>query len=465
MPELPEVETIKRILETIVNGKTIEKIEVYREKNIISGAKEFVDSLTGETFLRMSRKGKYLIFHLTNDKVVVSHLAMEGKYYACKANHKQEKHDIFLYSFTDGEGLRYEDTRKFGRLFLRNESDYLSLPPLDKVGPEPWDIEPKDFHKKIKDKKLPIKEVLLDQTIMSGLGNIYDDEVLYASKIHPLTPACKINLPKCKEIIEHSRRILEMAVRNGGSTIKSYHPSEGVSGMMQNDLLAYGTENKPCHRCSFPMRKIFIGGRSSTFCPHCQKKDDRPLIVGVTGPIACGKSTVSSILEENGYSKIDADKIVEKLYEKKPAKDLAKAIFGDLAVKSGAVDKQLILNRMNEDSQLKKAFLKRFNELIYSKLQKEIDSSASKKIVLDIPLLIGTPFEEQCDLIIYCHADEKIQRSRLIERGKDPDKYLALNKGFPKGRAKQKSGLVIETGISVKELKSVLLNEKYLFKD
>ena len=138
MPELPEVETIKTILNGIVRGKTIADVHVFRAKNILSGAPAFVSSLKGETFLSVSRRGKYLLFHLTHDKVVISHLRMEGKYSEGKVGETPDKFDLVVYDFTDGTTLRYNDVRKFGVLELTDEASVFKTKALSKLGPEPW---------------------------------------------------------------------------------------------------------------------------------------------------------------------------------------------------------------------------------------------------------------------------------------------------------------------------------------
>ncbi|MEE3426668.1 MAG: DNA-formamidopyrimidine glycosylase, partial [Candidatus Enteromonas sp.] len=234
MPELPEVETVRRILEPIVKDETIASIKVYREKNILTGADLFVSSLIGEKFLSVSRVGKYLLFHLTNDKVIVSHLRMEGKYFE-RETPKEEKHDILCYVFKSGKCLVYNDVRKFGVIELYKENEIMTKSPIHKLGKEPFVMEKEELLASLfKKKKTPIKTALLDQTIIAGLGNIYVDEVCFASGLNPLENSGNVTLSDCEKIIKESRRILKEAIDLGGSTIKSYHPKEGVNGEMQN---------------------------------------------------------------------------------------------------------------------------------------------------------------------------------------------------------------------------------------
>ena len=163
MPELPEVETVKRILEREVIGKTIEDIEIYRAKNVVTGADEFAKTLKGKKIEAMSRVGKFLVFHLSEGHVIVSHLRMEGKYYAGKKEDPVEKHEILRFLFADGTRLSYLDTRKFGVLYLEREDDYLAKAPLTEVGTEPWSTDPSALLKAYRRKKGPLKEALLQQ--------------------------------------------------------------------------------------------------------------------------------------------------------------------------------------------------------------------------------------------------------------------------------------------------------------
>jgi len=462
MPELPEVETIRRILEPAIKGKTIKDIRVFRAASVLSGAAEFQSSLRGETFLSVSRKGKFLLFHLANDKVVISHLRMEGKYFEGHTGEPVEKHDVLIYDFVDGSDLRFNDVRKFGIIILSSEERYLQEPPLSTLGKEPWDLSVNELFAGLQKKRIePIKEALLDQTLISGLGNIYDDEVLFASKINPRTPASQITLKQCERILLESRRVLSEAILYGGSTIRSYHPKEGVNGQMQTKLLAYGQGNKPCSVCDFPLRKISIGGRGTVYCPRCQRLPERPLIVGVTGPIASGKSSVAEYLEKKGYEGIDADLIVRELYEKGALNEALAKAFGAEAIRDGKPNRE-VLARLAEEPAQRHLLEKIVHPAVYEEIRKRLALVKKPRVVLDIPLLIGGPLEEECDLIIAVFADEKTQASRLLLRGKDPHVALLLNKGWPRGAAKKKAGLVIDGNGSLSDLKKQLDKATYL---
>lgn len=464
MPELPEVETVRRILVPIVKNKTIASIQVLRAKNIASGAEDFVRSLTGETFLDVSRRGKYLIFFLTHDKVVISHLRMEGKYYEGKAGDTPDKFDLLIYVFSDGTTLRYNDVRKFGVIELTDKAHYLQQDPLAKLGKEPWELSPEEFYQSLQKKhSQTIKEALLDQTLIAGLGNIYDDEVLFAAKISPLLPAGDVSPSQAETLLAEARRILQEAIDNGGSTIRSYHPEEGVDGLMQNNLLAYGKGNSPCPRCGFPLRKITVGGRGTVYCPKCQANPGHPLIVGVTGPIASGKSSVTAYLVAKGYEKIDADAIVTDLYSRTSLQHHLQKMFGEEVVKNGAINRPYLLRRFADKPKDKARLEHYLYPKVYEEIERRIKASSSKKIVLDVPLLLHSPLEEKCDLIIYIHAEEKTQIARLVERGKDPKTSLALNAHYPRGLAKKAAGIVLDGNHSLSYLQRELSRYSYLF--
>ena len=209
MPELPEVETVKTVLKSVVLGHTITKIEILRDSSVPGDKQQFINALTGQTFLDLTRIGKFLIFHLTNDQVIISHLRMEGKYYELMENEPNTKYVRVVLHLDNGRKVCYDDSRCFGYLRLGHEGDYLKDKEIAKLGPEPWDADVDVIMKQVKKMSMPIKSALLTQTLMTGLGNIYVDEVLFASKIHPLIPANKITKKQWNIIKNESIRILK----------------------------------------------------------------------------------------------------------------------------------------------------------------------------------------------------------------------------------------------------------------
>lgn len=274
MPELPEVETVRRTLEHLLDGKIIRDIDIFYDKILKTHSEEeFKKLLISKTFHTINRYGKYLLFEF-NEITLISHLRMEGKYFIKPLDEPRNKHEHIIFYFTDGSTLRYHDTRKFGTMDIVNNKDLFLINPLSKLGKEPFDknCTVSYFTNKIKNKKGPIKGVLLDQTILTGLGNIYVDEVLFLSKIHPETKVNTLSKRAIKRILENAKIVLEKAIKLGGTTIRSYTSSLGVTGRFQNELFVHLREGEECKICHTKIIKTKVVGRGTYLCPKCQKK-------------------------------------------------------------------------------------------------------------------------------------------------------------------------------------------------
>ena len=277
MPELPEVETVRRSLIDLIIGKKIKSVDVYYERIIDSDVSEFKELLKDETFVDINRSGKFLIFIL-NHYIIVSHLRMEGKYFLRDGQDAlpKEKHEHVIFNFTDGSTLRYNDTRKFGRMILfktNNVEEVKKEEPLNKLGIEPisGELTTEYLKDKFKNKKEPIKQALLDQSIITGLGNIYADEVCFMSRLNPNKKASSLNDDELQKIIDSSKEVLEKAINFGGTTIKSFVSSHAATGLFQNELLVHTKDT--CPVCGAKIIKIRVGGRGTYYCPNCQKGD------------------------------------------------------------------------------------------------------------------------------------------------------------------------------------------------
>lgn len=271
MPELPEVETVKNTLRKQVLNKKIIMASVYWD-NIIAypEVKEFEKKIQNQTIHNITRRGKWLMFEL-DDYFLLSHLRMEGKYFIRNKNDAHNKHEHVIFTFSDDTELRYHDTRKFGKMYLIKKDDVYSTKPLKDLGLEPWDNNLTVAYLKSKFKNKPIKTELLDQSIITGIGNIYADEILFLSKINPETVASNLTDDNLNDIIKYTREILEKAINYGGTTVKSYTSSEGVHGRFQSELLVHTKDI--CPVCGEKIIKITVGGRGTYYCPNCQKKD------------------------------------------------------------------------------------------------------------------------------------------------------------------------------------------------
>jgi len=275
MPELPEVETIKNTLKELVIDKEIQDVTIHWP-NIIKKPDDtelFRMMLKGQTFRDLGRKGKFILFYL-DDYVLVSHLRMEGKYQVTPPDDPVDKHTHVIFSCTDGEELRYHDVRKFGTMHLFLKGEEFIHPPLNKLGPDPFEnhFTFDYFYKKMKKTDRFVKIVLLDQAIVSGLGNIYVDEILFKAGVHPLSRASKLTKKEIRSIYEGCIETIDAAVKLGGTTIRSYVNSQGEMGMFQQNLFVYGQEDEPCQHCGQLILKMKVGGRGTHVCPACQKK-------------------------------------------------------------------------------------------------------------------------------------------------------------------------------------------------
>jgi formamidopyrimidine-DNA glycosylase len=274
MPELPEVETVKETLKKQIINKKIIDVNIYYDKLVeYPVLEEFRDKIKDQTIVDIKRRGKWLMFEL-NDYYLLSHLRMEGKYFIKNSDDIVQKHEHISFVFHTNEQLRYQDTRKFGRMHLIKKDLVYSSKPINELGLEPWDNNlTVDYLKtKYKNKKLPIKTVILDQSIIVGIGNIYADEILFLSNINPLEKCNELNEIQLQAIIDNTKSVLEKAIEAGGTTIRSYTSSEGVHGRFQNELLVHGKNKENCPTCNNEINKIKVGGRGTYYCPNCQKK-------------------------------------------------------------------------------------------------------------------------------------------------------------------------------------------------
>lgn len=266
------METVRQVLKKQLLRKKIKNVNVLYERIVESDLNEFKTKLIGLEFDDILRKGKWLLFSI-GDYYLCSHLRMEGKYFIKDTKDSINKHEHVIFSFDDNTDLRYHDTRKFGRMNLVLKEHLDSVEGVRKQGIEPIDdnLTKEYLYEKFKKKKLPMKTLLLDQTIISGLGNIYADEVLFASHINPLKLGCDITLEECQRIVDSSKRIILFAISNGGTTIRSYTSSLGVTGHNQDYLKVHQKEGEECQDCSSLIKKIIVGGRGTYYCPKCQK--------------------------------------------------------------------------------------------------------------------------------------------------------------------------------------------------
>ena len=275
MPELPEVETVKRIIEPQIMGQKIAGVDVCNQQVIAHPTLEqFVESLSGGAFTSMSRRGKFLSFHMDNGDELVLHLRMTGQLLVTPEDYPMEKHTHVIIHLEDGRQIRYIDVRRFGRFWYLQKDEADTFTRRNKLGPEPWDTSftANYLQTKLGKKKKAIKEMLHDQSVVAGIGNIYSDEILFVSEIHPETRCCELTESDWQVLAEKIPEILEWGIETNAMSPEEYLAGKGKEYRNTPDLRVYGREGKPCVNCGADMERITIGGRSSCFCPVCQKK-------------------------------------------------------------------------------------------------------------------------------------------------------------------------------------------------
>ena len=286
MPELPEVEIVKKSLFKMINKAKIIDIKIINKKLRYEIPNSFIKDLIGKKILKISRRSKYLIFHFKSQLLLI-HLGMTGKFFIKKIKdnimlktsyyydlNMLTKHNHIYFILSNGRVLIYNDVRRFGffKLYKNIKLDKIEF--LKKLGPEPFStaLNIKYFKNFIKNKKKNIKNLLMDQTFISGLGNIYVNECLFMSRIHPLRECHDLNNKEISNLILNIKNILKLSISKGGSSIRDFKNMFGKSGSFQQFFYVYGKENKSCSRisCTGKIKKISISNRSSFYCHNCQ---------------------------------------------------------------------------------------------------------------------------------------------------------------------------------------------------
>ena len=270
MPELPEVETIVRDLRRELVGQRIVGGELIRPSLVRTQPEVFMDSAVGRCIERVERRGKYIRLKLEEGMVLLVHLGMSGRLSLVGAGSERLKHTHAAWRLSDGRELRYSDPRRFGRLGIGTDAELEATGVLPKLGPEAIS-EDFSLHERLKGRKTALKSALLDQRVLAGVGNIYADEALWQARLRPDREAGKLSHPQARRLQAAIKEVLEEGITNRGSTIEGYRDAWGRKGRQQEKLAAYGRQGQPCWRCAKPLQGKRIGGRSSTWCAHCQR--------------------------------------------------------------------------------------------------------------------------------------------------------------------------------------------------
>lgn len=273
MPELPEVEIVKENLKKrLINTKINDVKVLYNNIIAYPDTNTFEKTLKNKKVKDITRRGKFIIFDL-EDYYLLSHLRMEGKYFIKNKNDQINKHEHVIFNLDNNQELRYMDTRKFGKMFLIQKENIDTIGPLKELGLEPFDkkLTPNYLKEKIKNKIIPIKTALLDQSIIAGIGNIYADEILFLSHVNPLKKSNTLKEKELNNIIKSTKEVLNKAIAKGGTTIHTYTSVDGIKGTYQDSLFVHNKEKELCKVCQTQIKKIKVGGRGTYYCPHCQK--------------------------------------------------------------------------------------------------------------------------------------------------------------------------------------------------
>jgi len=275
MPELPEVENIVRELRIRVIGKTIEDVRVYLKKMARPGPIKFSRMVKGNRIREVERLGKYIILVLDRNQkpdptYVVIHLKMTGQLLYRPKSQDRPDYVHVKFSFKGKGELLYKDIRQFGFLHRMEQTEYHRWKTEQDLGPDPYELKPKDFVARLRARKGRIKPLLLNQRFIRGLGNIYVDESLFAAGIHPLTHAIDISEEKCLRLHREMINILTLAIHYKGSTISNFQAPNGQKGKFQDMHRVYRHHGEKCSECENIIQRIVVAGRGTHFCPKCQ---------------------------------------------------------------------------------------------------------------------------------------------------------------------------------------------------
>ncbi|MDQ7798794.1 MAG: bifunctional DNA-formamidopyrimidine glycosylase/DNA-(apurinic or apyrimidinic site) lyase [Candidatus Edwardsbacteria bacterium] len=272
MPELPEVETVRRDLTRSLAGKRIERVDILNASSLKGATpKGFLGGISGRSFIRFDRRGKYLILHLDTGKVLVVHLKMTGVLQYQQKGDSLPRAARIIFYFSGGRRLVFSDQRKFGSIELARDAG--SIPSLQKMGPEPLekDFTPEALKERLGGRRGPIKPLLLDQAIIAGLGNIYAAEALHRAGIAPQRPANQLSGPEIKKLHHAIFQVLGEAIAARGSSVDTYRDGQGKKGWFQVKHRVYGKQGTKCRRCGGTIVKEIFRGRGTYWCPKCQR--------------------------------------------------------------------------------------------------------------------------------------------------------------------------------------------------
>ncbi len=270
MPELPEVETIARGLRRTLAGRVVTAVEAPDPSCLAEGPASFASRVCGRTILGVRRRAKLLLLDMDPGLTLAVHLRMTGRLVASAAADAPQPHARLVLRLDNGGRLLFADCRRFGTVHAFSPGELELWPFYAALGPEPLEINAKQFASRFAGRGGRIKSLLLDQGLLAGVGNIYADEALHRAGICPLTRANRLTNKHFSNLFKELKAVLRQAIRENGSSTRDYRDAGGNAGAFQNSFQAYGRAGEPCLRCASPMVAAKVGGRTSTYCPACQ---------------------------------------------------------------------------------------------------------------------------------------------------------------------------------------------------
>lgn len=421
MPELPEVESVRRMLKQKILGKVFDEPRIFYPPCVKSGP-GFQKGLKGREILAVDRRGKFLILRLNGGATLLVHLRMEGKLFFYEKSVGRGRYDTALFPFQEGGELRFQDVRKFGCLWFYPPGKPLLA--LEGLGPEADQITPPELQAALLKRSLPLKDALMDQTAMAGIGNIYAAEICFALRKNPFQRWVPEGEAEARKACEVIRDILHTAIQRGGTTVRSFLSAPGEKGDHAAFLKVYGRQGKPCPACGFPLQKRIHAQRGTTFCPVCQKV---PLVVGVTGGMASGKTSFGQLLSRKVEGLfVDCDREVASMYrDAEVLKALRKASPAFFTKRGRLASKAKRARILTCDPKSRRRFLTCLYRLLYQRLERIVDSHPERSVIVEAPLLYEAHLDRLCHPVVMMETSDPI--AHLLSRGeKDVEGKMAL---------------------------------------
>ncbi|HLW67803.1 MAG TPA: bifunctional DNA-formamidopyrimidine glycosylase/DNA-(apurinic or apyrimidinic site) lyase [Gemmataceae bacterium] len=272
MPELPEVETVVRDLRPLLCGQCLAAVRTSRHQLRQPWKRAWVSAIVGKRVQAIRRRGKWIILDLESSSHLLVHLGMTGRFTVVESKIPKAAHTHVVFKLNEGgQELRFADIRRFGSVRYCATADELNLLLGGKLGPEPWEMDPSDWSQRLRSSRRCLKAILLDQSVIAGVGNIYADESLFVARLAPKQLGTRTTREQADRLLSAIVQVLDHAIEARGSSIRNYVGGNGERGEYQNEFLAYGRTGEPCQNCGRAIACIRLAGRATHYCPHCQR--------------------------------------------------------------------------------------------------------------------------------------------------------------------------------------------------